>query len=77
MTKVVTGFLAALFAAVAVPAAAQVPTPEAHFGFRIGADRQLASAEAIEKYFETVNDLRRRGFAVVKERGRSLLPERP
>jgi len=35
-------------------AAAQVPTPEAHFGFRMGADRELASADAIEKYFEIV-----------------------
>ena len=36
------------------PAAAQVPTPDAHFGFRMGADRQLAAADAIEKYFEAV-----------------------
>jgi hypothetical protein len=34
--------------------AAQVPTPEAHFGFRMGADGRLATAEAIEKYFEAV-----------------------
>ena len=33
---------------------AQVPTPEAHFGFRMGADRQLAAADAIERYFELV-----------------------
>jgi hypothetical protein len=36
------------------PAAAQPPTPESHFGFRMGADRRLATAEAIEKYFEIV-----------------------
>ncbi|HEY7169295.1 MAG TPA: M14 family metallopeptidase [Vicinamibacterales bacterium] len=36
----------------AIVAAAGLPTPEAHFGFRMGADRQLASAESIEKYFE-------------------------
>ena len=53
MARVAPAIIAALLA-LAVPAAAQVPTPEAHFGFRIGADRQLATAEAIEKYFETV-----------------------
>ena len=37
-----------------VAASAQVPTPEQHFGFRMGADGQLASAEAIERYFEAV-----------------------
>ena len=36
------------------PQTAEIPTPETHFGFRMGADRQLASAEAIEKYFELV-----------------------
>jgi hypothetical protein len=35
-------------------AAAQIPTPDAHFGFRMGADRQLATADGIEKYFELV-----------------------
>jgi hypothetical protein len=35
-------------------ATAQVPTPDAHFGFRLGTDRRLASAEAIEQYFTTV-----------------------
>jgi hypothetical protein len=39
---------------VATRVAAQVPTPESHFGFRIGSDSQLASADAIEKYFELV-----------------------
>ena len=44
--------------ALAVSAAAQVLspvlTPEAHFGFRMGADRQLASADAIDRYFEQI-----------------------
>ena len=35
-------------------AAREIPTPESHFGFRMGADRQLADADAIEKYFELV-----------------------
>ena len=34
--------------------AAQAPTPESHFGFRMGADRELGSAADIEKYFELV-----------------------
>ena len=34
--------------------AAQAPTTEAHFGFRMGSDRQLAGAADIEKYFELV-----------------------
>src|ERR1700686_3775552 len=38
----------------ASPLAAQAPTPEAHFGFRMGTDRRLAPAEAIERYFELV-----------------------
>src|SRR4029077_4234804 len=35
-------------------AAAQLPTPESHFGFRMGDDGGLAGAEEIEKYFELV-----------------------
>lgn len=38
----------------ASPAAAQVPSPDAHFGFRLGTDRRLATAEAIERYFSLV-----------------------
>jgi len=38
--------------AVAATASAQLPTPETFFGFRMGADGQLASAETIEQYFE-------------------------
>jgi hypothetical protein len=34
--------------------AAEVPTPETHFGFQLGTDGQLASAEAIEQYFALV-----------------------
>lgn len=44
----------ATFLSLASVASAQVTSPEAHFGFRIGADRQLASAESIERYFELV-----------------------
>jgi hypothetical protein len=40
--------------AAAASAAAQIPSPEQHFGFRMGADRQLASMEAIERYFDRV-----------------------
>ena len=43
-----------LWLALAPAAGAQIPSPEAHFGFRMGADRRLASAEAIERYFELV-----------------------
>src|SRR3954470_5264446 len=46
--------LAALVLAVARPSPAQVPTPEQHFGFRMGADGRLAGADQIEKYFEAV-----------------------
>lgn len=38
----------------ASPAVSQVPAPDAHFGFRLGTDRRLASAEAIEQYFAAV-----------------------
>ena len=31
-----------------------MPTPEAHFGFRMGADGRLATADDIEQYFEAV-----------------------
>ena len=34
--------------------AAQVPTPEAHFGFRMGTAGRLATADQIEQYFELV-----------------------
>lgn len=44
-----------LIVAAAAPLLAQVPSPEAHFGFRMGADRQLADADAIERYFERVD----------------------
>ncbi len=43
-----------LCASAAAQIAAPVATPEAHFGFRMGADRQLASAVAIERYFELI-----------------------
>jgi zinc carboxypeptidase len=40
---------------VTLTASAQVPAPESHFGFRMGADRQLATATDIERYFELVD----------------------
>jgi hypothetical protein len=46
--------LAAALILLATPVAAQPPTPQAHFGFQMGADRRLATAESIEKYFELV-----------------------
>ena len=33
---------------------AQVPSPEAHFGFRMGTDRRVASSDQMERYFELV-----------------------
>ena len=42
------------FVALATPARAEVTTPDAHFGFRPGTDRRLASMDAIEQYFERV-----------------------
>ncbi len=38
----------------AAAAAAQVPAPDTFFGFRIGADGQLADWPSIQKYFEAV-----------------------
>ena len=35
-------------------AAAQIPTPEAQFGFRPGTDRRLATADTIDQYFTLV-----------------------
>jgi hypothetical protein len=49
--------LTVIVAAIALFAArlgAQVPTPEQHFGFRMGTDGHLASADGIEQYFEIV-----------------------
>ena len=43
----------ALFA-LSAQVATQVLSPDAHFGFKMGADRQLATADAIERYFELV-----------------------
>lgn len=40
--------------AISLGVLAQVPAPEAHFGFRMGTDRRIASAEAIERYFEII-----------------------
>ena len=51
--------MGALVAAIAVLTCArvlraEVPTPEAHFGFRMGAEGRLATAEQIEEYFNLV-----------------------
>jgi hypothetical protein len=32
----------------------EIASPETHFGFRMGADRQLAAADAIDRYFELI-----------------------
>jgi hypothetical protein len=50
----VLAWMAALLLSVAAPASGQVPSPDAHFGFRMGADRQLADADGIEQYFARV-----------------------
>lgn len=39
----------------AAPAAAQIPTPEAFFGFRMGADGRIADWPSIVKYFQAVD----------------------
>ncbi len=44
----------ALVLLLAVPARAQVPTPEAHFGFRMGTAGRLADMDAIDAYFDLV-----------------------
>jgi hypothetical protein len=38
----------------AVASPAPITSPEEHFGFRMGADRQLTTAEGIERYFELI-----------------------
>ncbi|MCX6551949.1 MAG: M14 family metallopeptidase, partial [Acidobacteria bacterium] len=43
-----------LVAGAPLAATAQVPTPEAFFGFRMGTDGKLADWSSIQKYFETV-----------------------
>jgi hypothetical protein len=48
---IVVLLVALAFPLTAHQVAAEVPTPEAHFGFRMGADGRLATAENIEKYF--------------------------
>lgn len=46
--------IASALLAVGSSAAAQVPTPETFFGFRMGADGQLADWPEIERYFTKV-----------------------
>ncbi len=45
---------AAIAAGAQAPSALDVQTPEQFFGFRMGADRQLAGWPEIRKYFETI-----------------------
>ena len=47
-------WIAAACLVLARSALAQVPSPESFFGFRLGTDGRLASAEQIERYFEAV-----------------------
>ena len=47
--------LGALLVGAPAPATSQVPTPATHFGFPLGTDRRLATAEAIEQYFTLVS----------------------
>ncbi len=46
--------LAAVSGLVATRGQAQVPTPEEHFGFRMGAEGRLAGADEIERYLASV-----------------------
>ncbi len=46
--------LAVLLGSIVPQAGAQIPSPEERFGFRMGADRQLVSADGIEEYFQLV-----------------------
>src|SRR5476649_2732639 len=52
--RIAIGAFAALVLLTTRPAAAQIPTPEVHFGFRMGDDGRLAAAEQIEAYFQLV-----------------------
>lgn len=55
LSAIGTGALVcALVASAATGLHAQVASPEQHFGFRMGADRQLAASDDIERYFERV-----------------------
>ena len=47
--------LGALLVGAPAPATSQVPTPATHFGFPLGTDRRLATADAIEQYFTLVS----------------------
>jgi len=38
----------------AQPQSSPIPSPESQFGFRIGSDRQLASMDAVEGYFDRI-----------------------
>ena len=47
-----TVFVIALLSIVSAPASAQVQTPEAFFGFKIGADGELARYPRVLEYFQ-------------------------
>jgi hypothetical protein len=50
--RIITAFLIALLSVATAPAAAQVQTPEAFFGFAIGADGELARYPRVLEYFQ-------------------------
>ena len=50
----------AAFLAAALPAGAALPTPESHFGFRMGADRKLAEWDEIVDYYRLLSESDRR-----------------
>ncbi len=51
---VLTGVLSASLGAQAAPPAAGIQSPESAFGFRMGADRELADWPGLQRYFETI-----------------------
>ncbi len=53
LCRLVAGCLWAAFA-VAVPAGAALPTPESHFGFRMGADRELVEWRQVVDYYRLI-----------------------
>jgi murein tripeptide amidase MpaA len=52
--SLVVGLIVLCTPAAAQSIASEVVSPETHFGFRMGADRQLAAADAIDRYFELI-----------------------
>lgn len=54
MTKIWSAAFAAALLTFAPIHAADIPSPDAQFGFRIGTDRQLAPEDALEAYFKLI-----------------------